>query len=84
MDKFYEIVTGDPTGFYKICMALPATLDKVISDLGEKASPEDSAYKELEVMGSTLPNGIDGALYALGFSSYQGFGSVESELIDDL
>lgn len=35
-------------------------------------------------MGSTLPNGIDGALYALGFSSYQGFGSVESELIDDL
>lgn len=71
IDKFYEIVTGDPTAFYKICMILPSTIEEIVSNKLTN-TPIDTVYEELSKQ-SKKDTDITLALYMLGFSSYQGF-----------
>ncbi|MEG1561774.1 MAG: Eco47II family restriction endonuclease, partial [Raoultibacter sp.] len=73
LDKFYEIVTGDPDAFYKLCMALPSAIDHVIQTSTTIQVPQDSVMEEL--VGLTRDNGCSFpmALYLLGFGEYVGF-----------
>ena len=71
IDKFYEIVTGDSTAFYKICMVLPSTIEEIVSNKLTN-TPIDTVYEELSKQ-SKKDTDISLALYMLGFSSYQGF-----------
>ncbi len=68
MDKFYELVFGDATAFFKLCMALPQIIEDVVVDDGE-LSLKNSVYEELEHSHTDLLK----ALYILAFSTYEGF-----------
>lgn len=68
IDKFYDIVFGDPNAFMKLCKALPRILDDVISDTHENLI-ENRVYSELqEVSADTFKS-----LYLLAFENYEGF-----------
>lgn len=68
IDKFYEIVFGDPNAFYALCKALPDVLDDVIQEL-ECGSIHNSVYEELrELSPDTFKS-----LYLLAFKTYDGF-----------
>ena len=69
IDKFYEIVFGDPKAFYKLCVALPRIIEDVVND-NDEISLTNTVYKELTRAHSDLLT----ALYLLAFSSYEGFG----------
>lgn len=73
IDKFYEIVTGDPNAFFKICMALPDAIDHVISTSGDIRVPEDTVMEELKKLSAEGNYSIPMALYLLGFNEYIGF-----------
>lgn len=68
MDKFYEIVFGDPLAFYKMCKALPDILDDVLSDI-QRDQQQNTVFMELE----TLSPDISKSLYMLAFKTYEGF-----------
>lgn len=68
MDKFYEIVFGDPLAFYKMCKALPDILDDVLQDM-QRDQQQNTVFKELE----TLSPDISKSLYMLAFKTYEGF-----------
>lgn len=69
MDKFYTIVTGEKDAFYQMCMQLPITIEKVISESESLSVQEDTVIKEL----SALDIDMQLALYKLAFNSYDGF-----------
>ncbi|MGN1000762.1 MAG: Eco47II family restriction endonuclease [Bacilli bacterium] len=69
MDKFYTIVTGEKDAFYQMCMQLPITIEKVISESDSLSVQEDTVIKEL----SALDIDMQLALYKLAFNSYDGF-----------
>lgn len=71
MDKFYELVYGDSTAFYKLCTALPMIIDDVISDDGT-LTLTNTVYDEL----ATANPNILQALYLLAFSTYEGFSNI--------
>ncbi len=78
MDRFYGLVTGQDDAFYQICMALPDTIQKVVTSAGNKLVPNDTVMNELKSIAAL--NGIQDkdlsiamAIYMLGFSSYNGF-----------
>lgn len=85
MDRFYELVTGDALGFYKVCKALPAAIERAVAHIGGQTLPTDTAYEELESLGNSIDGEFASALYALGFSSYAGFGEVsyDSVMLDE-
>lgn len=68
MDKFYEIVFGDATAFFKLCKALPKILDDVVKELG-KGTVKNTVLKEMH------QESIDTfrSLYLLAFKTYEGF-----------
>lgn len=68
IDKFYEIVFGDPLAFAKLCKALPSILDDVIKELGS-ATNQNTVFSELAAIS---PN-IMKSLYLLAFKTYDGF-----------
>lgn len=68
MDKFYELVFGDPLAFYKLCVALPIIIEDVIHDNHELAL-KNTVYMELTEKHADLLT----ALYLLAFSTYEGF-----------
>lgn len=68
MDKFYEVVFGDPQAFYKLCVALPDILDDVIKDL-QCGKIENTVYKELQQISPDVLK----SLYLLAFNKYEGF-----------
>ncbi len=72
MDKFYELVFGDTTAFYKLCMALPQIIEDVVADDGE-LSLKNSVYEELKQSHTNLLK----SLYLLAFSTYEGFNSLK-------
>ncbi len=84
LDKFYGIVTGQEDAFFKICMALPEVIQKVVEG-GENISvPKDTVFEEfnevaneIEIENSELAFAM--AIYMLGFSSYDGFRSILNE-----
>lgn len=71
MDEFYALVTGQADAFYKMCMALPSVIEKVVETSDAVAVPKDTVIEELTKLSA------DGsfvlALYMLGFESYHGF-----------
>ena len=71
MDKFYELVFGDSTAFYKLCMALPSIIEDVVKD-HEEFDLKNTVYEELTEEHSDLLI----ALYMLAFSTYDGFGQL--------
>lgn len=73
MDCFYEIVTGDPKAFYKMCMVLPQVIDEVIEESKIINLEEDTAYAELSKLAESKNVSIAYALYLLGFGNYMGF-----------
>lgn len=68
MDKFYELVFGDPKAFYKLCIALPTIIEDVVAENAELAL-KNTVYEELTHEHSDLLT----ALYMLAFSTYEGF-----------
>lgn len=79
IDKFYEIVTGEPDAFLKICVVLPKVIEKVLHNNTEPVkAPHDTVYEELSATARKF-KGLDDdtamvmAFYMLGFSSYNGF-----------
>lgn len=68
MDKFYEMVFGDPKAFYKLCVALPQIIEDVISE-NEALVFNNTVYKELTKEHADLLT----ALYLLAFKTYEGF-----------
>lgn len=69
IDKFYEIVTGNPNAFKMICEQLPMTIEKVIADNKALQVEKDTVFEELE----TINKDTLLALYKLTFSTYEGF-----------
>ena len=78
IDEFYRIVTGQKDAFYKLCMALPKTISKVVEGEGSQLVPHDVVYEQL--LHKAKQQGIKDqdlsfamAIYLLGFGSYYGF-----------
>lgn len=68
MDKFYEMVFGDSTAFFKLCKALPEIIEDVVRD-NDSLVLRNSVYQELTKEHADLLT----ALYMLAFSTYEGF-----------
>ena len=68
MDKFYEMVFGDPKAFFKLCVALPTIIKDVVNN-NKGLALNNTVYEELTKEHSDLLT----ALYMLAFSSYEGF-----------
>jgi len=73
IDKFYELVTGQEDAFYQMCMALPETIERVVSENAANTVPHDSVIDELNEVALQKNNSFSLALYLLGFGSYGGF-----------
>lgn len=68
MDKFYELVFGDPQAFYKLCVKLPHIIEDVVNE-NQSLALTNTVYSELTKEHSDLLT----ALYLLAFSTYEGF-----------
>lgn len=68
IDKFYEIVFGDPMAFVKLCKALPIILDDVIKELGSSTN-QNTVFTELAAISPDIMK----SLYLLAFKTYEGF-----------
>lgn len=69
IDKFYEIVTDDKDAFKKLCIQLPITIEKIISNQSELTVQQDTVIEEL----LEIDKDILMALYKLAFTTYEGF-----------
>lgn len=81
IDKFYALVTGDENAFYKICMALPLVIKKLVKADNLGVTSQDSVYDELKLLAASSNNkdvdfSMAMAFYLLGFSQYNGFSSI--------
>ncbi|ENZ6557800.1 Eco47II family restriction endonuclease [Enterococcus hirae] len=79
IDKFYEIVTGEATAFYDLCLILPTIITNVLENSQEIKVPEDSVLKELNLLSKEKDISIVLAIYFLGFSTYNGFNDKNAE-----
>lgn len=68
MDKFYELVFGDPKAFYKLCMTLPDIIEDVVSE-DANMTITNTVFEELTSKHTDLLK----AIYLLAFSTYEGF-----------
>lgn len=68
MDKFYELVFGDPYAFYKLCIALPDIIEDVVHE-NQQLVVKNSVFAELSERHADMLK----AIYLLAFSSYEGF-----------
>ncbi len=71
MDKFYELVFGDKTAFFKLCDALPGIIEDVVSD-NKDLSFNNTVYEELMSFNPDVMK----SMYLLAFSTYEGFDSL--------
>ena len=69
IDKFYEIVTGIPDAFYRICKQLPLTIEKLITNDVVDTVEKDTVIDELKAKNPDLLK----AIYLLAFETYNGF-----------
>ena len=74
MDWFYKITTGIDDAFYQVCLQLPKTIKKLISEKTAKTVSKDSVIDELS---KKHPDTLI-ALYLLAFSKYEGFDKITS------
>ena len=89
IDQFYQIATGDPLAFYKICKQLPASIERVLSSSKATVStPNDTVFAELRklagLFGGEDDLAISMAVYLLGFNTYEGFRSQLPDGVRDL
>ncbi len=78
MDEFYALVTGQKDAFYQLCMALPAVIEKAVSQSKDITIPQDTVLEELETIVQEhvqKDNNFSMAMaaYLLGFGTYHGF-----------
>ena len=78
MDRFYALVTGQEDAFYQMCMVLPGTIERAVSDAAANVVPQDCVLHELDAMAQAKGGSFALALYMLGFGSYRGFKGVTS------
>lgn len=82
LDQFYALVTGQEDALYRMCMALPQVIEKVVSEGGDEVKvPHDTVLPELRKIADKVgePDGnlaMAMAVYLLGFSTYAGFSKV--------
>lgn len=84
MDQFYAIVTGDENAFYKMCMALPETINEVVNEEGAVTVPQDTVIQELRKVAELYADKTEDlamamSVYMLGFNTYLGFCQQEKE-----
>lgn len=75
IDEFYKLITGQDDAFYKVCMALPPIIEKVVENSDAVIVPQDTVIDELKQIAEQKEGSFALALYMLGFSSYNGFES---------
>lgn len=68
IDKFYEVVTGDPSAFQKLCQVLPIVIKDVVASI-QTRSKQNTVFDELEDISDDLLTSI----YLLSFANYEGF-----------
>ena len=73
LDQFYALVTGDDDAFYKVCMALPSAIERVLASTPDLGAPRDTVLDELRQTAANNETAMLMSLYLLGFSSYLGF-----------
>lgn len=66
LDKFYEIVFGEPDAFYRLCKVLPDILDDVIAG-DASIRLKNTVYDELD------KTDFYKSIYLLAFKTYEGF-----------
>lgn len=69
IDKFYEMITGDPFAFRNLCLVLPIVFDDIMARSERFTVEEDTVIEELRRKNPDLMK----ALYKLAFSTYEGF-----------
>ena len=70
IDKFYEIVTGDPFAFKRLCEVLPLVIADVVSSLKQSDIVQNTVLTELLAV---APDNLLKSIYWLSFQKYQGF-----------
>lgn len=75
LDQFYALVTGQEDAFYKMCMALPAVIEKAVEELGADAVPNDTVFEEL----LKEQTGIEENLLTACHPTYLGFENEKEE-----
>jgi hypothetical protein len=73
MDKFYALVTGQEDAFYKMCMALPDVIQRVVEESDEVQVPRDTVIDEFHAIAGNEQVSFAMAIYMLGFGEYNGF-----------
>ena len=78
IDKFMEIVTGEPDAFYQVCKALPEAIKEVLEEGNAIDPPEDIVLEQLQDIADEMDTddyeeAMMLAMYSLGFSDYNGF-----------
>jgi len=68
IDKFYEIVTGQPTAFRELCEVMPMVINDVIAQSGHGRT-NNTVFAELQDIAPDLMQSI----YLLSFEKYEGF-----------
>lgn len=68
IDKFYELVTGEPEAFKQLCEVLPTVMDDILKELKSEIL-ENSVFEELQMLGSDIIKNI----FLLSFKTYEGF-----------
>ncbi|MFY9089572.1 Eco47II family restriction endonuclease [Arcobacter aquimarinus] len=68
IDKFYEIVTGEPEAFKNLVEVLPKVMDDVLNELTQN-NIQNTVFEEL----SNIDENLLKSLYLLSFGRYEGF-----------
>lgn len=68
IDKFYEIVTGDPLAFKKLCRILPIVIEDVVNN-STLVNKLNTVVDELQ----TIDHNLLKSIYLLSFKKYEGF-----------
>ncbi|MDR1815534.1 MAG: Eco47II family restriction endonuclease [Clostridiales Family XIII bacterium] len=80
LDCFYEMVTGDPEAFFKLCTVLPDAIHDLVAEGSAPETPDDTAILELREIAESKNISIEMALFLLGFHSYIGFERFADEM----
>jgi len=74
IDQFYAMITGEENAFYRICSALPETIEEIVRKQETDDGRRDTVIEELQSIIDSTGGSYAMALYMLGFSTYTGFG----------
>lgn len=72
IDKFYELVTGNPTAFWDLCQNLPIILDDALETY-EFPKNSNTVIGELKQLSPNLLKSV----YLLSFRKYKGFENID-------